>query len=1015
MGIGKQNLSGTVPPELGNLVNLERLHLDLNIGLAGPLPRSLLALQRLDQLTISGVCVPGTSEWVEWTRGIQGLRSFGFCNGWDRHLLTLLHDATGGPDWTNNDGWLGDDALSEWYGVDTDSLGLVTALDLVGNGLVGTQLPPGLRRLSTLRSLKIGDNALSGRLPLDWTLLTLRGFHYADTGLCEPPDEVFQEWLEGIDSVQGTGDKCGDFTERDALEAFYHAMNGPQWHRADNWLTTKPLGKWYGVTTDDEGRVKWLRLSSNGLVGQIPAAIGHLPELAHLVLGNSFILGSFPRELYSLTKLRYLGMYNAGLTGRIPPELASLPSLELLMLSGNQLQGPIPRELADVADLEWLMLEDNLLTGPIPPELGNLANLEELWLWNNSLTGSIPGELSRLRLRSLDLRGNALTGPIPAEFGDFTRLQRLTLLDNALSGRLPPELGRLSGLEELKLTKNNLSGPVPPEYGSMESLRKLAFGSNRDLSGALPLTLTNLAELNVLSAPDTELCAPQDEDFLDWLNNVEQSRVSACRYDPDASTAYLVQAVQSREFPAPIVADEPALLRVFVTSPNAGEATMPPVRATFYVDNSVTHTVNIPAGSEAIPTTVDESSLARSANAMIPQTVVEPGLEMVIDIDPDGTLDAEIDFPRRIPETGRMALDVREVPNLDLTLVPFLWSENPDSSIIGAVDAVVEGDDTVSLIATRILMPVRDINTSAHEPVTSSSNNVFELLSQTEAIRVMEGGGGYFMGTMAGATTGAGGVAIATGWSFYAPISAGVIAHEIGHNFSLGHAPCGTEGDPLFPTADGSIGAWGYDPRNGTLVPSTHKDIMSYCGPQWISDYYFTQAFKHRLAKEGDGSGDVAPRRRSLTVWGGISGEGEPFLEPAFVVDAPPALPDSAGPYTLVGHAADGRRLFSVSFPMPRIPDGEDDGEGDGGGVFAFALPAEDDWRSLAGITLSGPDVAITLEGDGAGPMAILRDPRTGRIRAFLRGRDVRRARQLEPDLEVIFSSGIPDAGAWSR
>ena len=228
----------------------------------------------------------------------------------------------------------------------------------------------------------------------------------------------------------------------------------------------------------------------------------------------------------------------------------------------------------------------------------------------------------------------------------------------------------------------------------------------------------------------------------------------------------------------------------------------------------------------------------------------------------------------------------------------------------------------------------------------------------------MEGKSRYFMGTMNGETTGPGGASYVGAWSFFAPLDAGSIGHEIGHSFSLGHAPCGTLGDPLFPQADGSIGAWGYDVRTGSLVPPHHKDIMSYCGPQWISDYYFTQAFTHRLAKESDAPGDGVAQR-SLLVWGGIH-SGKLFLEPAFVVEAPPALPASSGPYTLSGRATDGRELYSLGFDMLRLPDGEADESGVG--AFVFVLPIDAGWDALKAIVLSGPGGSQPSKVTGATP-----------------------------------------------
>ncbi len=69
--------------------------------------------------------------------------------------------------------------------------------------------------------------------------------------------------------------------------------------------------------------------------------------------------------------------------------------------------------------------------------------------------------------------------------------------------------------------------------------------------------------------------------------------------------------------------------------------------------------------------------------------------------------------------------------------------------------------------------------------------------------------------------------------------------HEVGHEHGLGHAPCGTTDglDYNFPYPDGSLGTWGYDLINGTLIAPEVKDLMSYCDPIWVSDYHFIRMF----------------------------------------------------------------------------------------------------------------------------------------------------------------------------
>ena len=65
--------------------------------------------------------------------------------------------------------------------------------------------------------------------------------------------------------------------DRAALEALYDATLAPQcptWVNSTNWKTSAPLGEWYGVETDADGRVTQLVLMENGLTGPIPAALG---------------------------------------------------------------------------------------------------------------------------------------------------------------------------------------------------------------------------------------------------------------------------------------------------------------------------------------------------------------------------------------------------------------------------------------------------------------------------------------------------------------------------------------------------------------------------------------------------------------------------------------------------------------------------------------------------------------------------------------------------------------------
>ena len=1072
LSLSGNQLTGPIPPDLGSLSNLGWLTLGGN-QLTGPIPPSFLQLEQLGYFYFSdnlGLCAPGTTGFVDWLKGIEQ-HDGPYCNQSDVAVIESLYQATGGANWTNSDGWLGEGAVSDWYGIRADSLGRVTRLDLSDNGLTG-RLPRILGQLAQLTELRVGGNALSGRLPLELARLPLQEFLYADTELCAPVEASFQAWLNAIPSHDGTNMDCAPLTDREILEILYEATGGPNWTNNDNWLTDAPLRDWYGVGVGGDGRVLYLGLSANNLSGSIPPELGKLTSLERLWLNVNPLTGSIPPELGNLANLLALRIWTNDLSGSIPPELGNLARLETLSIGGNDFTGSIPPELGNLANLEQLFITDNAVagsippelgnlaslkrlairgtrvTGPIPPELGNLASLEYMWLNGNELTGSIPPQLNALdnlghmylgynhltgpippqlgalaNLEDLYLGNNNLSGPIPPELGNLSSLTDLELAGNDLSGPLPGMLGNLSTLEQLILANNALTGPVPPEFGAMSSVKQLVFTNNPGMEGALPLRLTELKRLEGLLAGGTELCAPSNSGFQTWLKGVHKRRLSPC-VEGEPPMAYLTQAVQSRKFPVPLVAGEKALLRVFPTAKQATSQGIPAVRARFFRDGRETHVKDIVGNTTPIPPEVNEGIMSTSANAEIPAEVIQPDLEMVIEVDPEGILDPGLGVTKRIPEEGRLAVDVQTMPLFDLTLIPFLWSQDPDSSIVDLVEAMAEDAEGHEMLwQTRTLLPIGELEVTAHERVLSTSNNAFDLRANAGAIRVMEGGTGYYMGLMSRPVTGASGVGFIGDWVSFSIPSAATIAHELGHNLSLLHAPCGGAGgpDPSYPQTDGSIGAWGYDlHEGGQLVPPSRSDLMSYCGPKWISDYHFTNALRYRLhtAASGGQSSLVAAPARSLLLWGGVDAGGTPFLEPAFVVEAPASLPRSTGEYQIIGRTADGDELFSLTFEMPTVADG------DGSSSFAFVLPVQPEWpESLASITLSGPGGSATLDDKTDRPMTILRNSRTGQIRGILRDGsaaalardDAVSALSREPDMEALNSRGIPDSEDWTR
>ena len=1017
LSVYRNGLSGGIPAKIGGLSRLRYLWVAENGGMTGALPLSLSRLGLTDfRYYETRLCDPDSTAFGDWLTSVANVEESGLeCARVSRSLLEALYRSAGGAMWTRNDNWLTDAPLSQWHGVQVDDEGQVVSLDLGSNNLSGS-IPSELSRLSLLKSLNLMNNpTLEGRIPLSLAYLPLEDFDYSDTNICVQRDASFRRWLQGVTRHAGTGLEC-EVTDRDVLELLYWATAGPNWDRNEGWLTEAPLEQWQGVRVNDDGRVESLQLSDNNLTGAIPPQLGGLMALRTLQLAANNLTGAVPAEVGSLAALRHLSLYLNNLTGTLPPELGNLNNLLTLNLDWNNLSGAIPPQLGSLLTLQYLQLAGNNLTGAIPAGLGNVAALRHLSLYLNNLTGTLPPELGNLtNLVYLDLSENELNGPIAPELGRLASLQRLDLSNNELTGAIPAELGDLANLVEFHVQDNDLEGGIPSSLGRIRGLERLAAFNNANLSGALPDALTGLRQLASLHLDSTGVCAPRTREFQEWLDGLTTARLLRC--GGVDMPFYLTQAVQSLEFPVPLVAGNDALLRVFVVAEGAANHGIPRVRATFYQDGGTqsVHVADIPAQTHAIPSELSEGNLSASANALIPGHVIVPGLEVVVEVDPDSILDPALSITRRIPASGRASLDVQAMPAMDLTVVPLrkMGGSEISRSLEAKVAELSTEHETFELM--RKLLPVGQFNLSFREPLLVSNEPIARysgnFLPIVEAARVADGAAGNYVGIVTG-----GGIATFGGKSAVSNLSAETMAHELGHNLSLPHAPCGAAGgpDPFYPHRGGSIGAWGYDFDTNELVPPSKRDIMGYCfSHAWISDYNFHKSMKYRLNESSQTESVAADTaEKSLLLWGGTDADGVPQLHPSFLVDAPPALPQRGGPFRLYGQDENGGILFSIDFAMQEIASNE------GGSSFVYAVPAPPEWEGeLASVTLTDPNGTATLGRHGDIAAALIRDPVTGRVRGILHEPQATAASEslLVPavGLDVQTSRGIPVGAAW--
>ena len=963
-------LVGRIPPELGDLANLETLSLNLN-ELSGPIPPELGKLVNLRTLRLARNQLTGSlpPELGDLTR-------------LERLDLAIRDDYSLDPPRPRH-------VLSGPLPPELGKLVNLKELNLMGHKFTGS-IPPELGKLTNLQYLALACNSLTGPVPPE--LRQLRDLRQMGLFGNQLQGEI-PSWL-------------GELTHLEVVD--FNA----------NYYLTGPIPPSIGALTE---LVK-LYLGTNRLSGPIPAELGRMANLEILSLGNNQLTGALPLQLGDLTNLRSLSVFrNVGLAGPLPHELMQTP-LRSFEWNGTSLCAPRDRVFrAWVASIpihhrgkDCTLIPREVFGAFYEATGGSGWASKANWLTDAPVSSWFGVTVEDSLVTALELPGNGLSGPLPPAVGDFVDLKRLDLGRNALTSDLPADLGDLTELEALDLSGNRFSGRVPRELGGLGALERLDLSEN-ELEGALSGVLANLQSLSDFNWSESGACAPEVAWFQTWLGSVATRSGPTCEglFSLSVADAHLSQASQSLGGAVPLIAGRPALVRVFATADRANDY-RPSARAAFLLDGREVHTAEMALGSSRGLADYLPGQPDQWYHAVIPAAVLRPGVEMAVQIDPDSII------PRTALDEVRLPLDVREMPLMELTIVPIVTGFRRDA---GVLDWIQHADDP-PLEFMRAVLPVGELDLTIREPLTVATARPAEsfgdwiaILQDLKLLRTTEGGSGYWYGVLnREGDEGNAGIAYVEGRVSLGIPDAEVFAHELGHSMSLMHAPCGNPGqlDPDYPYRDGNIGVYGYDARSGELVDPSTPDLMSYCRPRWISDYNFNKALEYRIQAEEPPAALAArdgSRGSRLLLWGQLSAEGELRLDPAFTLDAPANLPSSSGPYRVEGFATDGTSAFALDFDMEEISEG--------GGSFLFLLPfAEDRLASLERIALSGPEGATALERDTrARPMAIVIDPATGRIRSILRdenaGAAIAAAAADVPSLAVprdqlLVSYGVP-------
>ncbi|XP_060203126.1 LRR receptor-like serine/threonine-protein kinase GHR1 [Lycium barbarum] len=281
---------------------------------------------------------------------------------------------------------------------------VITELDLSGNNLTGSI---SMITSTTLRTLNLSSNALSGELP----------------------------FLTGSSAV---------------LDLSKNQFEGN---------LTRML-KW--------GNIEFLDLSQNRLTGNIPEVTAQFLRLYHLNLSHNTLTGSLPKVITQFPKTTVLDLSFNQFDRPLLTSLLTLPTIEELHLQNNALVGSIDfSPTASTSKLRVLDLSHNQFAGDFPDGFGSLTALQVLDISGNNFSGSLPTSMGNVSsLISLDISENHFTSQLPKNLPNS--LQSFNASLNDLSGVVPENLRKFP-LSSFYPGNSQLQFPNPPSGSGQAS------------------------------------------------------------------------------------------------------------------------------------------------------------------------------------------------------------------------------------------------------------------------------------------------------------------------------------------------------------------------------------------------------------------------------------------------------------------------------------------------------------------------------------------------------------------
>ncbi len=405
--------------------------------------------------------------------------------------------------------------------------------------------------------------------------------------------------------------------------------------------------------------------------------------------------------------------------------------------------------------------------------------------------------------------------------------------------------------------------------------------------------------------------------------------------DLTISSLEVSQSIQTTGNTVDLVANRSTVVRVFAQTIQGDEPTGVTVSLSAARGGTALGTVTV--GPQTVPAAPIRSDYNSTFNVILPNAWLSGSVVLDVQVDSADVV-AESDESNN---TTSMTLNFNQTPSLTVKIVPINYTHQ------GATNPGYYPGDAVDHISDWIMRayPVSAVTISYRNPYAFTGNldNGSEwsrLLNEITSLKSSDGASAsqiYYAfvpiqnGSQQWFYSGIAGI----GWVGYKRVSVGLdlgagdstgtlAGHEIGHNLGRYHAPCGVSNpDPNYPYANASINDYGLDivsPSVTLLSPGTYKDMMSYCGPAWVSDYTYNALYADLQSY----SVVAAPAANSMFVRVQFDEAGTAVLQPIYTFESVPTTAATDGDYVVelldgAGHVLAAQSVTVVQAEEPGV------------------------------------------------------------------------------------------------